>query len=446
MREDGVLENELNLRSLIRVSHSEKRSLSFLIGIGLFGLGLSFTLNLLDPFIYTEKVQSLAPTAIKNSVLGFITIMTLLVALIAQPLVGQWSDRTRSSLGRRAPYLIWGVIGLSLSLFLVVFAPDLWLLLIAAMLASAFSNTVQGPWQALIPDQVPESQHGTAAGIKTLLELIGAVAGVAVVGLALAKGNLWMVPLVAVGLFALILPLTLRTLAKTPVQLPLTIKPSRTLISFIFKHKWQRLPGLIWGKFSHMPPAFLWWMLNRFLFWAAAIALRTFLLNYLQDVFSLSLAQAQELSSQLFLFLGVGVFLLALPAGAVADRVGRRPLLIGAGLMAASGASLFIFRSELELLFIAGGLIGGAAGIYASASWALVTDVAPKGEGAFYLGLANGATVLGSISGRMGGPVIDGVNYLTGAIMPGYLVVFGIAALFFLGSSLIVLKIPEAHQ
>jgi MFS family permease len=76
--------------------------------LGLFGLALGFFINILDPFLYSEKVRLLAPPGIRNTALSFVTIMSLLVAFIAQPMVGRWSDRTRSRWGRRAPYLVGG--------------------------------------------------------------------------------------------------------------------------------------------------------------------------------------------------------------------------------------------------------------------------------------------------------------------------------------------------
>ncbi len=443
-----------------------KRSLPFLIVMGLFGLGLGFTLNILDPFIYTEKVRLLAPPFLKNTVLGFITIMSLIVALVVQPVVGWWSDRTRCRWGKRGPYLTGGTIGLSLSLFFIVMVNDLWLLVMAAMLISASSNTTQGAWQALIPDRVPVSQHGTAAGIKTLLELIGVISGVGLVGVTLARGNLWGAPLAAVSLFLAILLVTLYTLWRTSQSENLRIcewANGRTHRASVGEWANQQkdealndgapfanssfadLPfaNLLTRWVRQVSPSFPWWMFNRFLFWSAGIAIRTFMLNYMEDVLSLPLAEAQALSSRLFLVLGLGVFLLALPAGVVADRIGRRPLLIAAGLMAASGTVLLVFLRDLNLLFIGGGLIALGVGIFASASWALATDLVPGSEGAQYLALANVATVLGSIGGRLGGPLIDTVNYFTGTVTVGYLVVFGIASLFFIGSSGVVLKIPE---
>jgi MFS family permease len=433
-------------------SPPKNRSIPFLIVVGLFGLGLGFLINILDPFIYTEKVRLLAPPSLKNTALSLITIITLLVALVTQPLIGRWSDRTHSRWGRRAPYLSGGVVGLSFSLVLLVVADNLWLLTGAAMLIAASSNTVQGTWQAFIPDQVPEAQRGTAAGIKTLLEIIGVIAGVILVGETLARGNLWAAPLTATGLFWGILLITLSTmsqLANRPGGQPTGqgrpasqlqgeglqgegLNNGAPLARLLFVHSLIRAV-----------PGFSWWMLNRFLFWSAAIAIRTFSLNYMEDVLFLTPAEAQVLNSRLFLLMGLGVFLLTLPAGALADRFGRQPLLLVAGLMAASGATYLILVRNPNLLFIAVGLIGGGAGIFVSTSWALATDLVPKNQSALYLGLANGATVVGSIGGRLGGPLIDGVNQLSGTVTMGYLLVFGIAVLFFVGSNLVVLKIPK---
>ncbi|MBI1881982.1 MAG: MFS transporter [Chloroflexi bacterium] len=415
-----------------RSSSLETRSIPFLVGLGLFGLGLASALNILDPFIYTEKTRLLAPPALKNTTLSLITITTLLVAFLVQPLVGRWSDRTQTRWGRRNPFLLGGVIGLSLALALVVAADSLWLLILAVILVSISSNTLQGPWQALVPDRVPVSQHGTMAGIKTIMESIGVVIGVGLVGLTVAQGNLWAAPLAVISFFWLILWLTILTLRQAPAASGVTTSLRFASPLALFKL-----------NLSHLPPAFPWWMVNRCLFWAAAIAIRTFLLNYMEDVLKLSPAETQALSSRILVLLGAGVFLLVLPAGAIADRIGRRPLLIVAGLLAAAGATLFIFLQDINLLFIAGGLIAGGAGIFASASWALATDIVPKNEGALYLGLANAATVLGSIGGRLGGPLIDGLNQLTGTTTLGYLAVFGLATLFFLGSSVAVLKIKE---
>ncbi len=410
------------------------RPVSFLVVLGLFGVALGFLINILDPFLYSEKIRLLAPPEIKNSALSLVTIMSLLVAFVAQPIVGHRSDRARSRWGRRAPYLLGGVAALSLSLSLVVAADTFWWLIAAAMLIAASSNTVQGVWQALVPDYVPESQRGAAAGIKTLLELVGVIGGVAIVGITIAQGDLWTAALAALVLFWIILFVTLRGLRRAGGR-QTGQEPPGQLISLTNPLALYRLIRAV--------PGFSRWMANRFLFWSAAIAVRTFILNYMQDVLAFSPGEAQTVSSQIFLILAVGVFALAVPTGILADRVGRRPLLVVAGFLAAAGTGLLLVSQAVALLFAAGVLIAVSAGIFVSSSWALATDLAPPAEGALYLGFANSASVVGSIGGRLGGPLIDGVNQVSGTATVGYLVVYAIAALFFVGSSLVMLKIPH---
>lgn len=415
------------------------RSLPFLIIITLFGLGLGFIVSSLDPIIYTEKVRQIAPPGLKNTALSFITIMALLVALIAQPLIGHWSDRTESRWGPRIPFLTGGVVGLNLALALLALTESLWLLVIAAMLISAFSNTVQGPWQALVPDTVPKNQHGLAAGIKTLLEAVGAISGVAIVTLSVARGQLWLSLLAAAALFWVILLPTLFTLWRVDGQGSQHRQPSQPSLPADY-FSLSRLTAIF-----RETPIFFWWIVNRLLFWSAGIGVRTFLLNYMEDVLNLPLANIEKVINNGWLIIGGGVaLLLVLLAGVMADRLGRRPLLIAAGALAASGSLLLIFVRDVTGLLAATTLVVGGASIFISASWALATDLTPQAQGALYLGIANGATVIGSISGRLGGPLIDGVNQLTHTTHLGYSLVFGIAALCFAGSSLVVAKISPS--
>ena len=144
-----------------------------------------------------------------------------------------------------------------------------------------------------------------------------------------------------------------------------------------------------------------------------------------------------------FLSFGAVVVGVVILAGRLADHVGRHPLLVMAGLGACGGTIVLMMAQDFLFLFLGGGFIALSGGLYASASWALATDLAPKQNQALYLGLANGATVIGSLSGRLGGPLIDGLNYIANNDQIGYLSAFFLAALFFAGSSITVLKIPR---
>ncbi len=70
----------------------------------------------------TFKTRQLAPD-LPNTVMGVLGFVGLLVAMVVQPLVGVFSDRARTKMGRRLPFLIGGALLIACSLFLLVAAP-----------------------------------------------------------------------------------------------------------------------------------------------------------------------------------------------------------------------------------------------------------------------------------------------------------------------------------
>ena len=71
-----------------------------LIALTTLGFALTLTTNTLEPAVLSHKVLQLAPDN-PNRALGLTTFAGLLVAGLAQPLVGVLSDHTRSRWGRR---------------------------------------------------------------------------------------------------------------------------------------------------------------------------------------------------------------------------------------------------------------------------------------------------------------------------------------------------------
>jgi MFS family permease len=108
----------------------------------------------------------------------------------------------------------------------------------------------------------------------------------------------------------------------------------------------------------------------------------------------------------------IPIALLSLPLGRAADRFGRRSLLV-AGMLTVAGGSLLIAVSESLVLLIGARVIQGMG---SAASWisalALVSDTAPPGRRGQRLGVALGATSVGSIAGpALGGVAADVLSY-----------------------------------
>ncbi len=386
--------------------------------------------SVLDPPVFTAKINQLIPHSdLRNTTLGLLTFAGLVVAAASQPVWGALSDRTRSRWGRRRPFLVGGSLA-NLALFgLLALSGDLWTLALLVLLIQLASNAVQGAYQSLIPDHVPEAQRGVAAGVKTLVELPSVVVGPLVAGLLLSIAG-WTTTerVLAVMLFLQLLYIAvtliaLRHIPDPPISQSTHLPTCQPSIKQIFHIDWQSSRDL------------RWWLVNRALFWFALLVLRTFLINYVEQVAGLSPEEAQRTIGLLAAVLGVLTFGVALPSGYLADRVGRRPLLAAAGLLAAGGAFVLLTARSLEVMFVGGIFIGLAGGLFFTSSWALATELVPQNEAARYLGIANLATAGGSAAARLTGPLIDGINHFSGSETLGYVSVYALAGVLFLLSS-----------
>jgi len=142
--------------------------------------------------------------------------------------------------------------------------------------------------------------------------------------------------------------------------------------------------------------------------------------------------------------LGAAVALVIVPAGRLADKLGRRPMMIVGGLLAAIGAALVVaWRGQTIIASI---VIGVGVGLYLSSSLAMINDIVPVSSAARYLGVANIATVAGSAVARLaGGFGVDAINRLTGTHEVGFVALYAAAsALFFLSAAVMVVQHPSS--
>ncbi|MFH2103002.1 MAG: MFS transporter [Chloroflexota bacterium] len=416
----------------------KKLSVLRLLVISSLGFALTFSSNIQEP-LQAFKARQLAPE-MPNTALGLLGFVGLLVAMVVQPLVGVFSDRARTRFGRRLPFIVSGAILIAISLFLLAAAPELWLLFAVVIFAQFSSNLLQGPWQALIPDLVPEEQRGAASSLKAVLDIIALIVGGAVGGMLLGKVDVWGQTAVYSAAMS---PVVLFIICVTLTAIWARERPDATDDSVAAQSVGDALKKAFYVNFREHP-VFGWWFANRILFWGAFIAVNTFLINYLIDVIGMTQAEAQGFYGMLKVIIGGALILLALVAGWLADRYGRKPVMLIAGLIAFVGALLLLFVRERTLIIVAGGIIGMGIGTFLSASWALATDIVPKGEAARYLGIANIATCIGSGMARLlGGVLIDPINRALGSSSSGYLLLYSLATFFFLASALTILPLPK---
>jgi maltose/moltooligosaccharide transporter len=107
-----------------------------------------------------------------------------LTGMIIQPIIGYYSDRTWTSLGRRRPYFLGGAIFASTALIfmpnadiLVHLLPSLYAGAGILMIMDASFNVAMEPFRALVADMLPSDQRTLGFSIQTFLIGLGAVIG-----------------------------------------------------------------------------------------------------------------------------------------------------------------------------------------------------------------------------------------------------------------------------
>ena len=107
-----------------------------------------------------------------------------ITGMIVQPIIGHYSDRTWTRLGRRRPFFLTGAILSGLALFfmpnsslLAAIVPPIVVGAGMLMIMDASFNVAMEPFRALVADNLPDSQHNDGFSMQTCLIGVGAVVG-----------------------------------------------------------------------------------------------------------------------------------------------------------------------------------------------------------------------------------------------------------------------------
>jgi maltose/moltooligosaccharide transporter len=116
--------------------------------------------------------------------LSWFWLVAPLTGMIVQPIIGHYSDRTWTRLGRRRPYFLGGAVAASIALvlmpnspYLAAFIPAMFIGAGLLMILDASMNVAMEPFRALVADKLPAEQRTLGFSIQTTLIGIGAVLG-----------------------------------------------------------------------------------------------------------------------------------------------------------------------------------------------------------------------------------------------------------------------------
>jgi len=407
----------------------KKLSLPQLLVLNAYWVGLSFMWNALHPIILPAVLLNFVPDAKKNTYLGLLTFVGLILAMIIQPLSGALSDGWKSRFGRRRPLIVFGTLFDFLFLSVLAWAGGFVWLVIGYIGLQLSSNIAHGPLQGLLPDRVPRNQLGVASSFKNFMDMLSLIIASLLAGRMLdsVSRDPTNIMLVVIGLLAISAMITIFGVREEPA-----LDHERT--------DWKSLLGQF--RINFRQNTSYWWLIaERALFLLGIYGVQAFAQYYLQDV--LLVPDPPKQTGDLLAALTVALVILVLIGGWLTDKYGAKRILYIATFIAAGGIFLMVFANDMRGLLIFGGVLGAGIGLFLTSNWALANSLAPEAEAGKYLGLTNLATAGSGALARLEGPALDWLNAAWPGAWIGYKGLFIFGAICILLSVLLLRKIPE---
>ena len=327
---------------------------------------MSVALMLIAPLLVTLalKIRSLVGTEQAPASLALVTGIGGLLTVVAAPVFGRLSDRTRSAYGMRRPWMFGGLACGVVGIAVVAVAPNVAVVLGGWCLAQLAFNALQAALVAVLPDQVPLPQRGTVSGVLGITVPVAAVLGTFLVQLFEGSQVAMFLAPCAIGAVLVVIfaaRLDDRRLALHDAR-PWSL---RDLVAAFHVH-------------PRRDPDFAWAFAGRFLFICAYAFLTTYQAFYLLEQVGSS---ETEVPRQVFLATSVQSAVLvvaSLSAGRLSDRTGRRKAFVAAAAVTYGIALFVIAAADSFSGFLVGMAISGLGfGTYMAVDLALVADVLP---------------------------------------------------------------------
>jgi maltose/moltooligosaccharide transporter len=327
----------------------------FLLGFGFFGVSVIWaTYNAFVPLFLANKFN------LEPALIGFFMTLDNIAALFIQPPVGAWSDRLRTPIGRRMPFILIGAPIGAVAFGLIPLAAILPLFVACTstlLLSMAFWRT---PVVALMPDITPSKYRSQANGIINFMGGVGSIISF-LGGSALYKMN-QAYPFWLGSVLVLIASFLVFIFIKEPKEY----------------EESERQPGL-WESLQTVindsEKSALRVLLAIFFWFVAYNAVEAFFTLYANKHLLLPEADGARLLGQLSLIFVI----FALPAGYIGSRIGRRvTIMTGISIMTLCLVAMFslsvgTLTTQLTKLPVLGVVpVVGLILMFAGAGWALI--------------------------------------------------------------------------
>ncbi|ANI92674.1 MFS transporter [Dietzia timorensis] len=391
------------------------------IGFGVFGFLWISGMMIVAAVVLPQRLTDMG---VENpaGVLGAVNAFGTASALVANIVFGNLSDRTRSRLGRRTPWILAGAAIVGLVLASVGWMSGPAAIIAAFCVFQAALNMLLASAVAVLSDRVPQERRGTVSTFYGTGVAVGVSAGT-LLGAAFIT-NLASGFLVGGGVVLIsgIAAVALWPREPSSADLP---PASRGLKDVLVSMAPPR-----------RAPDFYWAFGSRFFMLISYQMIMAYQLYIIQDYVGQTVAESAVTISTMALITLVVSLIGSAVAGPISDLIGRRKLpVILSSLLFCVGIAMPWLMPSTTGLFLLAGIAGFGYGVYMSVDQALLVDVLPDKEKAGKdLAILNMSTT----AGQTVGPIItSAIVTATGA----YLLAFPVSIIAALVGLVMVARI-----
>jgi maltose/moltooligosaccharide transporter len=293
---------------------------TFLLGFGFFGVSVIWSVyNAFVPVFLEEKFLLAA------GFIGFFMTLDNIASLFIQPAVGNWSDRLRTSIGRRMPFILVGAPIAAIAFVVLPIASSIFLFFLAALALLLSMAIWRTPVVALMPDITPSKYRSQANGIINMMGGLGAI--IAFLGGAKLYEMNPNYPFLLGAVLVAISAILVFIFIKEPKEYKTTSEETPSL-----KDSVQQI-------LRDKDKSALRILLAIFFWFISYTGIEAFFTLYAKNHLGLTVADGSRLLGQLSLLFVI----FALPAGYIGAALGRRKtILIGIGVMTLCIVGIFL--------------------------------------------------------------------------------------------------------
>ncbi len=366
-----------------------------------------------------------------DKVVALASIMTIssFLTIFAQPLAGAFSDRCRSRLGMRGPFILAGsFIG---GAALVLIAPQSSMLGLGVfwVIASIALNVMNGPLATVLADRVEPQRRGMASGFLGAAQTGGGTLGIIFGGWIANRSLPTGYVVFGVGIFLVCLVFVL--LNREPNTTDMVVEP----------FSWREFAKQFWVD-PRKHPDFGWAFGGRFLMYLGYQGVVAYQLYILRDYIGQSETQSNVTIGVMSTIQLVTLILSSVVSGYLSDKFqARKPFVFFSTIvMAAAYVVPLFWRTEGGMLTMAA-VMGLGYGAYMSIDMALMTQVLPH-DGANAGKDMGVLTIATNLPQMLTQPIVAILLTISSG---NYVILFVWAIVLVFGSSLLVMPIKSVR-